>query len=182
MPASRHRSRSPVIACAVIATIGTCPPVVLLSLANRSSRLEAAHLGHLHVHQHDVERLFRSTSNGFTTVRRHDDRVPALLEHRHDQLLVGRVVFGNQDTQRPRPGGAMTSVAPGGRRMLGSSGRAEHRDDRIEQFGLLDRLAQVGREAGLVRARRCPAARPADVSMISLAPGSRASSRRRARA
>ena len=57
MPASRHRSRSPFIACAVIAMIGTRAAGRALALADCRGRLESAHLRHLHVHQHDVERL-----------------------------------------------------------------------------------------------------------------------------
>ena len=58
MPAARQRSRSPFIACAVIAMIGKRgAPARRLERADRGGRLESAHLRHLHVHQHDVERL-----------------------------------------------------------------------------------------------------------------------------
>ena len=60
MPASRHRSRSPVIARAVSATIGMWPPV-LLPRADQAGRFEAVHLRHVHVHQHEVERAPSAT-------------------------------------------------------------------------------------------------------------------------
>ena len=59
MPAARQRSRSPFMAWAVMAMIGMWPPVACLAGADRGGRLEAVHLRHLHVHQHDVERLPR---------------------------------------------------------------------------------------------------------------------------
>ena len=52
MPAARHISRSPSIAFAVMATIHS----VRLgpSRADAAGRLEAVHLRHLDVHQHEV--------------------------------------------------------------------------------------------------------------------------------
>ena len=84
MPAARQRSRSPFIAWAVMAMSGMCPPVALLAGADRGGRLEAVHLGHLHVHQHQVERLparARRAPRGrcAATV----DRVARLLEQAH---------------------------------------------------------------------------------------------------
>ena len=54
MPAARHRSRSPIIACAVMAMIGIRrPPDSVARMA--AGRLEPVHFRHLHVHQDDVE-------------------------------------------------------------------------------------------------------------------------------
>ena len=80
MPAARQRSRSPFIACAVIATIGMRRRRCALALANRRGRLEAAHLRHLHVHQHDVEALASSASTASRPLSAIVDLMPAPLE------------------------------------------------------------------------------------------------------
>ena len=103
MPAARQRSRSPVIACAVIATIGTCAPV------SRSRSRMAAVASRPPIS--GIWTSMRIASNGFSDglrdrllpVRHGDDAVPALIEQRDDELLVGRVVFGDEDAQRALP-------------------------------------------------------------------------------
>ena len=154
IPASRHRSRSPVIACAVMATIGNMSAGRSLSFPNRGGRLEATHLRHLHVHENDVEGLFSRLVERLRGRSRDDDGVAVLFEERHDQLLIRHIVFGHQDAEgtRPRPG-RWRLPPPASRSTFGRDRCAEHRDDRVEQVGLLDRLAQARREADFARTR-----------------------------
>jgi len=65
MPTESYRSRSSFIACAVNATMATCFPVDASRLRIAAVGLETIYVGHLNVHQNDVE--FRETtkvSNG----------------------------------------------------------------------------------------------------------------------
>ena len=79
--------------------------------------------------------------------------VARLFEHRRHELLVGRVVFGNEDAQRLAVRVcADRSEAGGG----SADAEPEQRQDRIEQLRLLDRLGQVGREPA-ASARATPA-------------------------
>ena len=72
MPAARQRSRSPFIACAVIAMMRTWRAVRAFALANRGRRFEAVHLRHLQVHQHEVEGVAFQSVHRFAPVG-HDD-------------------------------------------------------------------------------------------------------------
>ena len=62
-------------------------------------RFEPAHLGHLHIHQDDVERLLLRALDGEPAVVHDGDVMSLLFEHRGDQLLVGRVVFGHEHSE-----------------------------------------------------------------------------------
>ncbi len=69
------------------------------ALADDPYRLKAVHLGHLHVHQHDVEVNRVDRLDGVTTVRRNSYRMSEMLEHPHSYLLVDRMILGQQDSQ-----------------------------------------------------------------------------------
>ena len=69
-------------------------------------RLEAVHLGHLHVHQHHVVGLARDRLDRLDAVRRQVGAVAHLLQQAQRQLLVHDVVFGEQDAQRMARGRA----------------------------------------------------------------------------
>ena len=105
MPAARQRSRSPCIACAVSAMIGTCAPGLALARPDRLCRLEPAHFRHLHVHEDDVEPAVPARSmaaSALAPVLDRLDAVAALLQERRHELAVDGVVFGDEDAQQPR--------------------------------------------------------------------------------
>ena len=98
-PRSRRRGRA-AIAFAVSATIGTLAagPASAADLARRRQPVE---LGHLHVHQDDVEVAARRRPppprrRSATTAT----LCPAGAEIGVDQVLVGRIVLGEQHAQR----------------------------------------------------------------------------------
>jgi hypothetical protein len=70
-----------------------------LPLANHRRRLEAVHLGHLDIHQHEVEVLPLQGGDYLVAVARYLDHVPPLLKRADCHSLVDRVVFGQQDAQ-----------------------------------------------------------------------------------
>ena len=69
---------------------------LLLAGANGGGRLQPVHVGHLHVHQHQVEGLRLPGGNRLLAVVGHGDRVALALEQAHGQLLVDQAVFGQQ--------------------------------------------------------------------------------------
>ena len=73
--------------------------------------LEAIHLGHLNIHEHQVEPVFAAGFHGLPTVIHHCDLMPSLLEHDRDDLLIDRVVLGEEDPQAAR---GRTGVSRGG--------------------------------------------------------------------
>ena len=99
MPASRQRSRSPFMAWAVMAMIGMCRPVACSLFANGGSCLEAVHLRHLHVHQHQVERLAGHASSASRPLFCHLNDMSALFEYAHGHSLIDDVVFREQDVE-----------------------------------------------------------------------------------
>ena len=129
MPASRQRSRSPLSARAVKARMGRRPPRSRLLLPDRFGGLEAVHLGHLDVHQHQVERLLRSRRHGFQPVVGHGHRVAPFGQQSDRQLLIQQTVLGQQDAQRltwfrGRPAAA-AERAPAGRTSPEAAARIE---------------------------------------------------------
>ena len=76
----RQRSRSPSMAWAVMAMIGTCRPVSCLAGAIAAVSLEAVHVGHLHVHEHEVERLLSQDGQRLPAAAGDPDTVAQLLE------------------------------------------------------------------------------------------------------
>ena len=154
MPAARQRSRSPFMAWAVMATIGTCAPVPRLALADRGGRLEAVHLGHLHVHQHQVERpRAPAPSTASRPLPTTVTAWPVLLEHADRQLLVDRVVLGQRGPAAAAP--AAAAAASGGRRAAAPAGAPPSEPSRMasQQIGLLDRLGEVARRPPSSRQR-----------------------------
>ncbi len=112
-------------------------------LANRRRRLEAVHLRHLNVHQHQIERRVLQRLHRFPAVACDRRRVAPLFQDAYRQPLVYRVVLGNKDTQMgriDRQGRLRIRRAHSGRR------RIQRVQDRIQQFRLLQRLGQIGRQ------------------------------------
>ena len=80
-----------------------------LRIADPARGLQPVHLGHLHVHQHQVVGQGLERLDGFRAVG-HGVRAQAqLLQDAQGHLLVGDVVLGQQDA-RPRPG-AVSRIA-----------------------------------------------------------------------
>ena len=145
------------------------PPGRLLALADQRGRLEAAEVGHLHVHQHQVEGLGVVRGQRLQSILGHGHLVPAALEQVDRQRLVDGVVLGQQDAERARrrggPGGSAVAVAfamypcrwrtgqrsallvrPMSARRGGGAGDRRGLEDsrqRLQEVGLRDRLGQV---------------------------------------
>ena len=98
MPAARQASRSSAIALAVMATIQR--PVVRPARPDPAGRLEAVELGHLDVHQDQVVASPLERGDRLEAVAGDVGRVAHLLEQPERELLVHRVVLGEQDPQR----------------------------------------------------------------------------------
>ena len=96
MPAARQRSRSPFIACAVMATIGR-RVVAALAAADRGGRRVAVHLRHLAVHEDQRVGAHGEHRERLAAVAGDLDGVAALGEHRLDHALVDGVVLDDQD-------------------------------------------------------------------------------------
>ncbi len=116
------------MAWAVRARTGRCSAGRGLARPDRADGLEAVHLGHLQVHQHDVEPAGADRPQRPGAVGDDDDRVPQALEHAHGHLLVDRVVLGQEDAQRRAPrvrggGGPSAPASPAGDRGPVSLGR-----------------------------------------------------------
>ena len=82
--------------------IGVWRPIPASAALMAAVASSPVHLGHLDIHQHEVERLSLP----------HRDRLPAVVgdrchvaqlgKHEEDDTLIMRIVFSHQDTQRPR--------------------------------------------------------------------------------
>ena len=94
MPLARQRSRSPLRACAVSATIGMCAAT---PVRMQRSGLESIHLGYLNVHQDEIVPGALHGLDGFDAIRDDIDFVPTLAQHGRRDFLVDRVVLGQQD-------------------------------------------------------------------------------------
>ena len=70
---------------------------------DRGGRLESVHLGHLHVHQHGIERLpDPGRPTRLAAVPDHHNLMAPLLQQADRQPLIDRVVLGQQE---PEPRG-----------------------------------------------------------------------------
>ena len=77
--------------------IGMCVPVCFSLRADGGRGLEAVHLGHLHVHQHEVEVLRLQRGDRLSAVVGDDDRMSVLLQQADGQLLIDQAVLGQQN-------------------------------------------------------------------------------------
>jgi hypothetical protein len=94
MPASRQAWRSSPKAWAVIARIGVCGQA--RQRAQPARGFQPVHLGHLHVHQDDVERCRRARSSACEPFACHLDPQAHALQHLAGHLLVDGVVLDQQ--------------------------------------------------------------------------------------
>ena len=128
--------------------------------ADPARRLEAVHLGHLHVHQHHVVGLALHRLDRLDAVRREVGAIAHLLQQAQRELLVHHVVLGQQDAQRVARRHAAGRAAAWPR--VGRPGRRvvrEQADQRVEQVRLADRLGEERVEQRLVVADLAPAQR-----------------------
>ena len=167
MPAARQRSRSPCIACAVSATIGSrrrCRAFSRSRIACVASNPPIS----------GICRSISTTSNGALVGRvdRRDrlaavldgpDVVAALLQQRGHELPVDGIVFGDEHVQRTQHG-ARRRARPPARVRSCRVGDAEEPRERVEQIGVLDRLGQERVDAAPAAPRRV-VGRPTDVSI-----------------
>jgi hypothetical protein len=122
------------------------------ALANRRRRFDAAHLGHLDVHQHDVVAALLELLERFQAVVGDLDAVAAPRQQADRHPLVDDVVFGEQDARA-----LDRLLGHVGRRLIRLARqrvclqRVAHRDVEI---GLPDRLGQIRADAELAAARR----------------------------
>ncbi len=101
MPAARHCSRSPAMARAVSATIGTCPPAVRSwsrMTAVASSPLISGICTSIRTRSNDSSTARSAARRPLPTIV---TRCPFCLSKADDERLVGRVVFSDQHSQRP---------------------------------------------------------------------------------
>ena len=118
----------------------------LLLGADRRRRLQAVHLRHLHVHEHQVERLPPQEGKRLLAVVRHHDRMAPLFQERQRQALVDRAVLRQQDTQ-PTPGcGRQARSARGWDQALHRR-MPQRRAHGVEQLRLFDGLSEIAGDA-----------------------------------
>ena len=175
MPASRQRSRSPSIACAVMAMIGRCSPVAAPARGSRAVASKPSMSGIWHVHQHhgrSCRGRARRAPRGRSRRRRPRSRAGRACASMTSWLTaLSSATQHAPATQRApraaRRGGSARhgrgSGARARRRRVSSSSRAAHR------------LGQVGVDAGLAR-RRASVGR-VEVSITSRAAAGSASRR-----
>ena len=172
-----QRSRSPFIACAVIATIGVCRPFVLSHARDLRGRLEPVHLRHLHVHEDQRERAGRRVPEHLEHLlpgRRHLDLVAALFEQPHAEHLVDRVVLGQQDA-RAGPALAEHLFRRQAAALVGRARNAHRPDDRVEKLRLRDRLDRYAPTPNWLQ-RAASLRMPTNVSVMIVAPANPRSS------
>ena len=66
--------------------------MLLLPFANRGGRLDAAHLGHLQIHQHQIEGLSLDCSNRLMSVGGDDDLAGLEKARRRHELETAAVI------------------------------------------------------------------------------------------
>ena len=111
------------------------------ALADPARGVEAVELRHLHVHQDDVVRLPLERLDRLEAVRRDVGAVAEPLEQAERDLLVHRVVLGEQDPQR-RPGAL--SVGHGLDRLSLGPARGEQLQERVVELRRLETASRAG--------------------------------------
>ena len=102
---------------------------------------KSVHGGHLHVHEHNIERLPLESGHRLLAIVGHRDRMSALFEQTHRYLLIHQAILCQQDAQGSRCGQALVRHGLGSR-FTGCSD-TESRHNRVQQFRLFHRLDQA---------------------------------------
>ena len=146
--AASHRSRSPFIACAVIAMIGRCWPA-LVSRARMAAVASKPPISGICTSISTTSNGCRADDRGERLAAVAGDRhlVAAPLEQARGQPLVDGVVLREQHVQAAL-GQVGRQHRRGQRRPLSRLAR-EGAADRAQQLALIDRLGQVRRDADL---------------------------------
>ena len=103
MPAARQRSRSPFMAWAVKATMGTWPPVAFSRSRMAAVAAKPSISGICMSMRIEVHGLPLEGGKRLPAVAGHHDGVPALLQRLDRQFLVHLVVFRQQDAEGSLP-------------------------------------------------------------------------------
>ena len=151
------------------------------AFADRGHGLEPVHLGHLHVHQDEVERPGLPGGHRLTSVADDGRRVPQGFQHAHRYFLVDGVVIGQKDAQAPRgPALALPDrdAGEGGPtpRRAGHRRRVQDPHQGVEQLGLPDGFDQRSGNSQVPRSIRFARGPPGgqhhqdEVSQLRLAP------------
>jgi hypothetical protein len=124
--------------------------VAALALPGAQQRggLVAVHHRHLAVHQDGVEGLRGRQREGFLAVLGDGHREAQLLQHRAGELLVDRVVLGQQHMAVEQAAGAGLAVGAAGARPPRC--RRQGPADDVAEFGLAYGLAHAAQDAGLL--------------------------------
>jgi hypothetical protein len=125
--------------------------VAALALPGAQQRggLVAVHHRHLAVHQDGVEGLRGRQREGFLAVLGDGHREAQLLQHRAGELLVDRVVLGQQHVAVEQAAGGLAVGAAGARP---PRCRRQGPADDVAEFGLAHGLAHAAQDAGLALA------------------------------
>jgi hypothetical protein len=122
-------------------------PCALPLAVDASCCLEAVHLRHLDVHEHDVVRLQAHGLHRLDAVPRKVGAVSQLLEEQKGESLVQRVVLSDENPQRRTLGGSFLALGPRSSMLCARTGfRCEDRHERRVELRGLDRLRQVAGE------------------------------------
>ena len=174
MPAAMHFSRSPCIACAVMATMMMrelklgCPPAFWRSRIS-ARRFQAVHFRHHHVHENQIIRLPVKRVERFPAVGGQVRLVAQLLQDAHGNLLIDGVVVAQQDAQRLASASGW-SVLTGGGACAGAAvwyrtGRGSSTSKNCA--GLTGLVTAKSKERVASAARACRGADPSGVSNTS---------------
>ena len=73
----------------------------LFLFTNGSGGFESVHVGHLHVHQDEIERLFSPGSKRFLPGLGQNHSMTFFLQESHGYSLIHQIVFCNEDLEAP---------------------------------------------------------------------------------
>ena len=123
--------------------------------SQRRGSFNAVHLGHLHIHQHDVKMCLTERIQCLQPVSGHRYLVPALLQQTRGKFLIDIVVLGQKNVQLSRPFASMLQCPLGNQGFLPVlSDRAQYALNRFTQLRAPNRLKQIGRHSKLLASSR----------------------------
>src|ERR1700760_65472 len=114
-----------------------------LFLADLRGSLHTSHLGHLHVHEDQIEIAFSPLLNRFQSIHCQRDPMSHLAQHTHRDSLIHQVVFGQQDPQRSQRC-AEAACRPGHRTCWPFNRRVVIHDQRWLRYGWPIKVSKKG--------------------------------------